>query len=72
MSEKPLLPFDEAERAQPSAEGILECLRMLAQEASALRLADTVEALRTAIAVCAAESEPAVISIRTPPGAMLH
>jgi len=38
-----------------SATGILECLRMLADEASELQLDDTLRALHQAIAVCELE-----------------
>jgi hypothetical protein len=38
-----------------SATGILECLRMLADEAAELQLGDTLRALREAIAVCQTE-----------------
>jgi hypothetical protein len=39
----------------PSATGILECLRMLADEAVELKLDDTLLALQQAIAVCELE-----------------
>lgn len=39
----------------PSATGILECLRMLADEASELQLDDTLRALHQAIAICELE-----------------
>lgn len=38
-----------------SATGILQCLRMLADEAADLRLAGTLRALREAIAICQSE-----------------
>lgn len=40
---------------EASAIGILQCLRMLADEAADLRLAGTLRALREAIAVCQTE-----------------
>ena len=42
-----------------SATGILECLRMLADEAAELQLGDTLRALREAIAVCQTEGSRA-------------
>ena len=56
----------------PSANGILQCLRMLADEAAGLQLAGTLNALRTAIAVCAAESDPISAGIDAPDGTRLH
>lgn len=41
-----------------SATGILHCLRMLAEEAADLRLAETLRALHEAIAVCQSEHVP--------------
>ena len=38
-----------------SADGIIQCLRMLADEAADLRLASTLKALREAIDVCQSE-----------------
>ena len=43
----------------PTAQGIVQCLRMLADEAAALGLGRTLAALRTAITVCASEGETA-------------
>ena len=40
-----------------SAHGIVQCLRMLADEATALGLGRTVAALRAAMTVCADEGE---------------
>ena len=40
---------------EASADGILQCLHMLAAEAADLRLASTLQALRDAIAVCQSE-----------------
>lgn len=58
MDDELPFPFDTPDGEAPSARGILQCLQMLAQEASALRLGATLEALNAAIATCAAESGP--------------
>ena len=42
---------------EATARGIVQCLRMLAEEAAALGMARTLDALRTAITVCADEGE---------------
>ena len=73
MSDQPTFPSDLDDAPYPSARGILDCLRMLTDEATALRLADTVDALRAAIAVCAAETEAgAPVIAPPPPGTVLH
>jgi len=41
---------------EPTADGILGCLHMLAREAETLRLSDTRRALEAVIAVCAEEA----------------
>jgi hypothetical protein len=43
----------------PTARGIVQCLRMLAEEAASLGMARTLDALQTAINVCAVESDAA-------------
>ena len=43
--------------SDPTARGIVQCLRMLAEEAASLGMARTLDALQTAINVCAAESD---------------
>jgi hypothetical protein len=43
--------------SDPTARGIVQCLRMLAEEAASLGMARTLDALRTAITVCAAEGD---------------
>ena len=48
---------DPPEDYSASARGIINCLRMLAEEAAGLRLNDTAAALHRVIAVCAAECE---------------
>ncbi len=59
-----------------SATGIVECLRMLADEAAELQLDDTLRALREAIAVCQTErvkadcGEP--IEFGVPSDAIIH
>ena len=47
-------PF--ASECEADAGGIMQCLRMLAEEAANLRLSRTLAALREAIDVCAAEN----------------
>ena len=44
-----------ADDCGPAADGILRCLQMLAEEATVLRLPHTLETLRQAMTVCAAE-----------------
>lgn len=67
------LPACQPDHEPPSAEGIMKCLRMLADEASSLELAATVDALRTAIAICAAESDPVTAGTTgAPDGVVLH
>lgn len=67
----------------PTARGIVQCLRMLADEAVALGLGRTLAALRTAITVCAGEGDAADIDgdeaaaddafmVSRPPGVRLH
>lgn len=59
-----------------SATGIVECLRMLADEAAELQLDDTLRALREAIAVCQTERVKAdcagQIDYGAPPDAAIH
>ena len=43
--------------SDPTARGIVQCLRMLAEEAAALGMGRTLDALQTAINVCAVESD---------------
>jgi len=43
--------------SDPTARGIVQCLRMLAEEAASLGMARTLDALETAIRVCAAEGD---------------
>ena len=67
------LPASPSDQQPPSADGILKCLRMLADEAASLQLASTADALRTAIAVCAAESDPVTADMPgAPDGVVLH
>ena len=63
MDDELSFPFDTPDGATPSARGILQCLHMLAQEASTLRLGATLEALNAAIAACAAESGPGATTL---------
>lgn len=50
---------DISENADPTASGIVQCLRMLAEEAAALNLPRTQGALQAAIEVCALEGAAA-------------
>ncbi len=43
--------------SDPTARGIVQCLRMLADEAAALGMARTLDALQAAISVCAVEGD---------------
>jgi hypothetical protein len=43
--------------SDPTARGIVQCLRMLAEEASSLRLRRTLAALQAAMRICADEGE---------------
>lgn len=43
----------------PTARGIVQCLRMLADEAAALGMARTLDALHAAIGICATEGDAA-------------
>jgi hypothetical protein len=45
--------------SDPTARGIVQCLRMLADEAAALGMARTLDALQAAISVCAVEGDAA-------------
>jgi hypothetical protein len=55
-----------------SADGILQCLRMLADEAADLRLASTLKALRDAIDVCQSERLTGGISMGIAAQARMH
>lgn len=59
-----------------SATGILECLRMLADEAAELQLDGTLRALHQAIAVCQSErrkADPVELSdVRIPADVAIH
>lgn len=52
----PDIPEPESD---PTARGIVQCLRMLAEEAASLGMSRTLDALQAAIAVCSAEGETA-------------
>lgn len=62
----------------PAAEGILHCLLMLAEEATALGLPNTLKALHRAMAACAAEAAEArddqagLVEATRPATATLH
>jgi hypothetical protein len=45
--------------ADPTARGIMQCLRMLAEEAATLGMPRTLDALQAAMAACAGEGEAA-------------
>lgn len=55
----PEIPEDQDAETDPTARGIVQCLRMLAEEAAALGMARTLDALHAAINACAAESDAA-------------
>ena len=55
----PLDPDTPDSDADPTARGIMQCLRMLAEEATALGMPRTLDALQAAIAACAAEGHAA-------------
>ena len=67
-----------ADETRPAAEGILRCLQMLAEEAAALRLPATLEALHHAMAACAVEAleisddQGSLIGQERPAAATLH
>ena len=48
---------DETVTCEATATGILQCLRMLAEEAASLQLMRTLSALREAIKTCADEHD---------------
>jgi hypothetical protein len=48
----------EQEKASSSALGIVNCLHMLAQEAAALNLVQTVDAIELALAAARLEAKP--------------
>ena len=65
------------EECHPAAGGILRCLEMLADEATALCLPRTLEALHQAMAACAVEAAEIAernrhAALRRPAGATLH
>ena len=62
---------DAAPDCGPSAEGILRCLQMLADEAATLGLPRTLEALCRAQAACAAETSDGLVT-QGLAGARLH
>lgn len=66
----------ESHDLSASVTGILECLRMLAEEAAELQLDDTMRALQRAIQVCQTERKrgdmPEQARELPPPGAVLH
>ena len=51
------MDHDDSLACDATATGILQCLRMLAEEAASLQLNRTLVALRDAIAACASERE---------------
>lgn len=64
--------------SDPTARGIVQCLRMLAEEAASLCMGRTLAALEAAIKVCADESDSEEdmleedVVARPPHGALLH
>jgi flagellar motor switch protein FliM len=69
---------ERAESDRPAAAGILRCLEMLAEEATTLKLPQTLDALHRAMAVCAVEAVEVtdkaslLMSLPRPPDATLH
>jgi hypothetical protein len=64
-----------ADQCGPAASGILHCLKMLAEEATALHLPRTLDALQRAMAACAAEAAnplAMLMEMERPAGARLH
>lgn len=55
----PDTPDAPAWESDPTARGIVQCLRMLAEEAASLGMARTLDALQTAMRICAAEGDAA-------------
>jgi hypothetical protein len=81
MSEEKLCDLAASDEApaevDTTARGIIQCLRMLAEEAGALRLPETLVALQAALETCRAESvlsgvAPAEHHESAPPGTWLH
>ncbi len=72
MSVRKRRPEAKPETALPSAPGLLQCLRLLAEEAALLQLGATLAALRGAITVCAAECESGPVGLHREAGAVLH
>jgi hypothetical protein len=72
----PAKPLDQlVAECDPSARAIVQCLRMLADEAASMRMPATQQALTRAMEACAAESHslPEHGQILTaPPGTALH
>ncbi len=65
---------EDSFRCEATATGILQCLRMLAEEAASLHLTRTLVALRNAIDACASERlDPAYdLATATLPPRLLH
>jgi hypothetical protein len=68
---------DLSDDCEPTIAGILNCLRMLVDEATELRLDGTVTALQRALQVCLAETDSGLPETEagTPPlpaGTLLH
>jgi len=53
------VPASPETEGAPSGRGIVQCLRMLADEAATLGMGRTLDALNTAIKVCGEEGEAA-------------
>lgn len=70
--------IDADDDSTTTGDGILRCLQMLAEEAAALRLPRTVDALHGAIAACIVElmeevgETPVLIGMERPVGARVH
>ena len=79
MTDKPglrrlLEPEDFSDDCDATGSGILRCLEMLADEAVALRMQRTLDALLSALETCTSEiiEDDAVVALNRPPGTLLH
>jgi hypothetical protein len=78
MPDEDAAAIDElSDDCEPTIAGILNCLRMLIDEATELHLDDTVTALQRALQVCMAETDTGVTEseagqLPLPVGTLLH
>lgn len=50
------MPIDQQDECEATPSGLMQCLRMLVEEAALLRLPDTMRALTDALEACRSES----------------